>query len=91
MRGNRLIDLTGQRFGRLTVIKRTGSYEDDSGHTIPTWLCVCDCGNGVVVLGNCLRSGNTKSCGCLRKEVCPENRRRYSRKLKMERSMNYAK
>lgn len=59
-----LIDLTGQRFGRLAVIKRDGWNKRDSA----TWLCQCDCGEKVVVDGYNLRSGNTRSCGCLRKE-----------------------
>ena len=58
-----LIDLTGQRFGRLTVTERTVS---PSGR--PMWLCVCDCGNDAVVSGDSLRRGVTKSCGCLSKQ-----------------------
>lgn len=73
----KLIDLTGQRFGRLTVEKRWGSYEDDGGHTIPTWLCICDCGRKSIVLGSALKQKNTQSCGCLRRETAPQNRRRY--------------
>jgi 5-methylcytosine-specific restriction endonuclease McrA len=37
------------------------------------WLCLCDCGNEVTVAGYCLRNGNTKSCGCLRKELVSES------------------
>ena len=55
-----LIDLTGQRFGRLTVIERTGS--DCIGQAM--WRCRCDCGNMTVVAGGNLRTGNTRSCGC---------------------------
>lgn len=70
-------DLTGQRFGRLTAVKRVGSYWTawDEGSK-PTWECTCDCGNTVVVWGEHLRSGNTRSCGCLRRETAPKNRRR---------------
>lgn len=54
-------DLTGQRFGKLTVISDTGrAYQ---GNTI--WHCRCDCGNEVDVIGRSLTSGNTRSCGCL--------------------------
>lgn len=65
----KLIDLTGQKFNRLTVIerdlrdKRKGTY----------WYCKCDCGNFTSVLSNYLRNGNTKSCGCLQKEKAREN------------------
>nr|WP_314638560.1 hypothetical protein [uncultured Olsenella sp.] len=59
-----LIDLAGKRFGRLTVIKRTGTR---SHH--PLWLCRCDCGNEIEVTTASLQSGATRSCGCLRKEL----------------------
>lgn len=55
-----LVDITGERFGMLTVLKRSGSVE-----TKPTWLCLCDCGNVKVIKGASLRYGHTKSCGCL--------------------------
>lgn len=53
-------DITGEKFGRLTVIKKCGL--DSSG--CYTWLCRCDCGNEIVVTGASLRRGSTKSCGC---------------------------
>jgi hypothetical protein len=56
----RVIDLTNQVFGRLTVIERA---ENNQNH--PRWLCRCTCGNEKVILGFHLRSGTTKSCGCL--------------------------
>lgn len=55
------MDLIGQKFGRLTVIKR---IEDNSEAHIK-WLCECDCGNFVTTRGTSLRRGVTKSCGCL--------------------------
>lgn len=58
-----LIDLTGMRFGLLTVIRRVEDYISPSGNRTPQWLCKCDCGTEVVVAGNSLRSGATKSCG----------------------------
>lgn len=59
-----LRDLTGQKFGRLTVIKRDGANK----HGQVTWLCECECGGSLITTGNSLLSGNTKSCGCLQKE-----------------------
>lgn len=59
------IDLTGKRYGKLVVIKEDGK---DKYNKI-MWLCKCDCGNTVRVLGNSLRLGNTKSCGCLQRET----------------------
>lgn len=61
----RVKDLTGQVFGRLTVVSFTKGKRCDSAY----WKCKCDCGNDVVVLGYSLSSGNTKSCGCLMRET----------------------
>lgn len=62
------IDLTGQIFGRLTVIGEGDFYISPSGRKERTWHCRCDCGNEVNVRSTNLRH-NTKSCGCLRKEI----------------------
>lgn len=59
---SRLIDLAGQRFGRLAVLDYTGD------HSLG-WLCRCDCGNEKTVPGGSLRGGGTRSCGCLQKET----------------------
>lgn len=60
----KFIDLTGQRFGKLVAIKRAGTTS--SGSVL--WLCQCDCGNTKKVSSSNLRTGHTKSCGCLSKE-----------------------
>lgn len=60
---SRLIDLTGQQFGYLTVIKRV----ENVGKQV-RWLCRCKCGNEKIVYGTNLRRGLTTSCGCYRKE-----------------------
>ena len=60
----RALDLTGQRFGRLTAIRRSGHCGKKT-----TWECVCDCGNVTTVITNDLTCGNTRSCGCLDAEV----------------------
>ena len=63
-KGN-MIDLTGQKFGHLTVLKKDKS--DKYGHM--KWLCQCDCGNPkqISVLGDNLKRGHTQSCGCERR------------------------
>lgn len=66
-------DLTGQQFGRLTVIRRGESQRDyDEGRKrkrIRTvWVCQCSCGEETSVLAGSLKSGVTQSCGCLLKE-----------------------
>ena len=60
----KFIDITGQRFGRLTVQEFDGRED-----THYYWKCVCDCGNVRRVGRTHLRNGHTKSCGCLSKEV----------------------
>lgn len=60
-----LIDLTGKQFGRLHVICRVG--RDKHRHVM--WKCRCDCGQICFVAGDNIKCGNTKSCGCLSKEL----------------------
>ena len=55
-----IIDLTGHKYGHLTVIERAGKKNGRIA-----WLCECDCGNKIVVTSNALRTNNTKSCGCI--------------------------
>lgn len=69
----RLIDLTGQRFGRLVVVERAETK----------WLCKCDCGNTKAVLGGHLRSGDIKSCGCLQNEQRTKHGMRNTRVYKI--------
>ena len=64
----KLIDLTGQRFGRLVALERVENAKDGKVQ----WKCKCDCGNEVIVKTNNLRSGNTKSCGCYAKDRISE-------------------
>lgn len=58
------IDITGERFGKLTVLGKS-KMQDGNGLL---WDCLCDCGNKKTVRGFNLRKGKTKSCGCIRKE-----------------------
>lgn len=62
-------DLTGQRFGRLTVESRTDDHYYPSGRHDVQYICRCDCGSVVTVLGIHLRSEHTVSCGCYRVET----------------------
>jgi len=58
------LELTGQKFGRLTVIRRVESNK--KGNT--QWLCLCDCSNETIAVGYTLKNGRKKSCGCLQRE-----------------------
>lgn len=55
--------MTGRRIGRLTITHRESTHGNGA-----RWSCLCDCGNRVSSRGNALRSGQMKSCGCLRKD-----------------------
>ena len=61
----KLIDLTGNRFGRLTVLGFSNIDNNRSTH----WHCECDCGKICIVNGNSLKRGLTRSCGCLNREM----------------------
>lgn len=60
----KFIDLTGQKFGKLTVIKRDTDKSKINETNKTLWLCECECGNEVTVTRTNLMTGNTKSCGC---------------------------
>lgn len=66
---SKLIDLTGQQFGYLTVIKRVESKTKP-----PKWLCLCKCGKETEVYGTNLRRGLTTSCGCYRREKLSQSK-----------------
>jgi len=58
-------DLTGMKFGRLTVIERANNNNQYRAQ----WLCVCECGNRRIIPSDCLLKGTSKSCGCLNNEI----------------------
>lgn len=74
--GNNVLDITGQKFGRLSAVKYLGNRN---------WLFSCDCGNEKIINGYAVRSGQTKSCGCYISEKTTER----STKHKMSRSRLY--
>ncbi len=61
IRKARAENLAGQKFNRLTVVSRTKNHNNRT-----SWNCVCECGNKSVVSSDCLKSGDTKSCGCIK-------------------------
>ena len=73
----RVKDMTGMKFGRLTVIERRGSNK--SGNAL--WLCKCDCEKEVVVRNDHLTSGSTKSCGCYKNEKSSERMKELSEEM----------
>ena len=61
---SKLIDITRQKFGRLTVIKRAENTKLGESR----WVCKCECGNEKIIRGRKLRTASTQSCGCIHKE-----------------------
>ena len=58
------MDLTGQRFGKLTVLSEAPIHITAKGSRCRRWVCKCDCGRTKIIEQSSLRSGATKSCGC---------------------------
>lgn len=62
------IDRVGQRFGRLTVVEESEVKTNNKIH----WVCECDCGNRITIPSGAFVTGNTKSCGCYKKDKFKE-------------------
>lgn len=62
-------DITGQRFGRLIVLQLQEIRQLSVHARAAFWLCQCDCGHTKIILGQNLRNGKTRSCGCLQPEI----------------------
>ena len=65
-------DITGQKFGKLTVISFSRDVKSGNRYR-KYWNCICECGNHKEVRLDSLTSGNVKSCGCLHEEVSYKN------------------
>ena len=76
-------DLTGQRFGMLTVLGLAETPEWDT-HNRVYWRCKCDCGAEKTVLGNNLKYGSVRSCGCLSGRIPYERRKEIPKKMEVE-------
>lgn len=72
------IDLSGKRFGRLNVIGPSGCGKNLK------WLCLCDCGKYKDIQGSHLKTGHTKSCGCLSIEAATQRTRTHGKSKTLE-------
>ena len=72
-------DLTNKKFGKLLVIKRV----ENNKYGKSQWLCKCDCGNKKIVSSHCLKSGDTKSCGCLKRNSGIKHGLRFTRQYRI--------
>ncbi len=83
-------DLIGKKYGNLTILSKT-DIKTKHGHYY--YKCICDCGIEILVIGDNVRRGTTKSCGCLRKKVTGDRARKHGMKNtrlnRIWRSMNY--
>lgn len=70
----KLHDIVGKRFGKLIVLKEVGVDETKNR----LYLCECDCGNLKVVRGRSLKTGNTKSCGCYKREIIKQKNTKHN-------------
>lgn len=77
-RGKPRQDLTGQRFGRL-VVECCDHYDKTARDYY--WTCLCDCGSRVIICGQSLKRGASKSCGCYQRDVARETVKKYPRPL----------
>ena len=66
-----VLNLEGQRFGMLLVLKRSESPKNVKTKSI-YWLCRCDCGTEKIISGRCLKNQDTVSCGCYGRQKTPE-------------------
>lgn len=75
-------DLTGKQFGRLIVLKRADDYIDSRGRHGLCWQCQCMCKDKTIldVPDRRLKTGNTRSCGCLHKEQLAERSKKQFKK-----------
>lgn len=64
------IDITGQKFGRLTVLDYAETRVSSGGAKKAYWFCRCECGTEVIVRGEHLKSGQRVSCGCQKEDTC---------------------
>lgn len=79
-----VIDLTGQRFGKLTVIRQSKSY----ALGVTMWLCQCDCGNTKSIRAQAIRNGSSQSCGCRISVLKDLTGQRFGKLVVLHRSVN---
>lgn len=74
---NNSTSIANTRFGRLTAMSQVGWHPLPTGKRMPVWRCKCDCGNELDVRKPYLTSGDTKSCGCFRRETTAGLKRKH--------------
>ena len=85
MMNSKVKDITGEKFGKLTVIKFSHIKKYRSN-----WECLCECGNTKIVATPNLRNGDTKSCGCLKKEKAYTRNKNKDRETQLAKELYFA-
>jgi hypothetical protein len=85
--GRNRLNLVGQRFGRLVAAKYVGALPKPPYATL--FHCRCDCGGETVARGPELKSGHTRSCGCLAREAAPRNAKSIHREAQPNLTIEY--
>ena len=80
-------DMVGKTFDRLKVLER---YPENTKDRKAQWVCQCECGNIVVVSGKKLRSKNTRSCGCLQREIVAKRNFKHGDTIRNHRNRLYS-
>jgi hypothetical protein len=83
------IKMVGRRFGRLIVLREMLWHRAPNGLTVRRFRVRCDCGTLFTVYGAHLRSGNTRSCGCLKLEILAENFTKHGDKRETNHAREY--
>ena len=79
----KLKDITGQKFGRWTVLSRAPNRYTKSNYQLTMWNVKCDCGNTDIIRGICLHNNHSQSCGCLKSELFAEFNKQTKTKTNM--------
>lgn len=81
-------NIAGERFGRLEVVRFVDTVAQARGRAA-RWFCRCDCGGEATVLGYLLRNGNTRSCGCINREMTTARNTKHGNARRAEKSVEY--
>lgn len=82
--------MTGQKFGRLTVLYQTEDYIKPNGKHYAKYHCICECGNECDVQAQLIKNGQTKSCGCYQREQTTQKLKKHN-EYKIENNVVYIK
>ena len=89
-RNGRFVDMTGKKIGKWTVLKRAPDHINKNGSRSVKWICQCECGEIRSLFAGCLKSGGSKSCGCIGKSIGEHDIEQYLQENEIAHSREYA-